>query len=60
MVLGIALFFATISSVVTGLIIPYLFGKLKLDPANASGPIATTLQDVFSVLVYFTVALLIL
>jgi len=60
MVLGIALFFATISSVVSGLIIPYLFGKLKLDPANASGPIATTLQDVFSVLVYFTVALLIL
>lgn len=59
-VLGISLFFAIISSVFSGLIIPYLFGKLKLDPANASGPIATIIQDVFSVLVYFVVASLIL
>lgn len=59
-VLGVSLFFATISSVFSGLIIPYLFGKLKLDPANASGPIATIIQDVFSVLVYFVVASLIL
>lgn len=60
MVLGIALFLAILSSVFSGLIIPYLFGKLKLDPANASGPVATILQDVLSVLVYFTVASLLL
>lgn len=36
--------------------IPYLFGKLRLDPANASGPIATIIQDILSVLVYFGVA----
>lgn len=55
-VLGIALFFAILSSVFSGLIIPYLFGKLKLDPANASGPVATIIQDVLSVLVYFLIA----
>lgn len=55
-VLGIALFFAIVSSLLTGLIVPYLFSKVKLDPANASGPTATIIQDVVSVLVYFVVA----
>jgi len=56
LVLGIALFLAILTSLVTGLIVPYLFGKLRLDPANASGPIATIIQDILSVLVYFSVA----
>jgi magnesium transporter len=56
LVLTLALFFAVLSSVFTGLVIPYFFGKLKLDPANASGPIATIIQDVLSVLVYFLIA----
>lgn len=54
--LCLALFFAVLSSVFTGLLIPYLFSRLKFDPANASGPIATILQDILSVLVYFTIA----
>ena len=56
LILAIALFVAVISSVLTGLIIPYLFGKLNLDPANASGPIGTIIQDFLSVFIYFTVA----
>lgn len=59
-VLGMALFFAILTSLVTGLIIPFIFSKIRLDPANASGPIATIIQDVTSVLVYFLVAALIL
>ena len=59
-VLGIALLFAVLSSVLTGLVIPYLFRKLNFDPANASGPIATIIQDILSVLVYFLTASLIL
>jgi magnesium transporter len=54
--LAIALFVAILSSVVTGLLIPYIFSRIKTDPANASGPIATIIQDIFSVLIYFTVA----
>lgn len=53
---GIALFFAILSSVFTGLIVPYIFGKFRLDPANASGPIATIVQDILSIFVYFTIA----
>lgn len=56
LVLGIALFIAIISSFLTGLIIPYSLGKFKFDPANASGPIATIIQDTLSVVIYFVVA----
>ncbi|MBI2852467.1 MAG: magnesium transporter [Chloroflexi bacterium] len=59
-VLGIALFLATMSSVVSGLGVPYLFRKLRFDPANASGPIGTIIQDILSVLVYFVTASLLL
>lgn len=59
-VLGLSLFFSITSSVVTGLILPDIFERLKLDPANASGPIATIIQDLLSVSIYFTVASLLL
>jgi magnesium transporter len=56
LVLGVSLFAAIISSVLTGLIIPYAFGRFRMDPANASGPIATIIQDLLSVFIYFLVA----
>ncbi len=59
-VVGVALFTAITSSVLVGLIVPYFFSRLKLDPANASGPIATIIQDLLSVTIYFTIASLIL
>ena len=55
-VLSISLFFAILASVFTGLCLPYFFGKMRLDPANASGPIATIIQDILSVTVYFTLS----
>lgn len=59
-VLGIALFAASLSALVSGLVIPFLFRKVLADPANASGPIATIIQDVLSVTIYMTVAVLLL
>jgi magnesium transporter len=56
MVLALSLFIATTSSVVTGLVIPYLFGRLKQDPANASGPVATIAQDILTVTIFFLIA----
>ncbi len=55
-VLALALGGAILSSVITGMVVPYIFGKLKLDPANASGPIATIIQDLISVVIYFSIA----
>ncbi len=55
-VLGISLVLAILSSVFTGLIIPFVFRRAKVDPANASGPIATIIQDFLSVIIYFGIA----
>lgn len=53
---GTALFVAVLSSILTGLLVPYAFARFKLDPANGTGPMATILQDALSVTIYFTVA----
>lgn len=58
--LGIALTAAIFSSLFTGLLVPKVFSKLKMDPANASGPIGTIIQDIMSVVIYLTVATLLL
>lgn len=55
-VLGLSLFLAIMSSVLAGMVIPYLFNKAGLDPANASGPIATIIQDILSIVIYFAIA----
>lgn len=55
-VLGASLFGAICSSMFTGLLIPYGFHKLKMDPANASGPVATVIQDILSIVIYFSIA----
>lgn len=60
LVLSLTLFLAVFSSLATGLVVPYVFGRLNFDPANASGPIATIIQDVLSVLIYFYIASLLL
>ena len=59
-ILSAALFAAIISSIITGLIVPYIFYSLKMDPANASGPIATILQDIMGVTLYFAIATLLI
>lgn len=59
-VLAVALFAAIFSSIISGLIIPFVFNSLKMDPANASGPIATIIQDLMGVTLYFVIATLFL
>ncbi len=54
--LSLAIFLAIISSIFTGVIIPFIFHKLKYDPASASGPIATIIQDLISIIIYLLVA----
>lgn len=56
LVLGIAVVGAMLSALFSGLLVPYIFRKFKIDPANASGPIGTIIQDIVSVVIYFTIA----
>ena len=39
-----------------GLLLPWTFARLGYDPALGSGPLATVVQDVLSLLIYFLVA----
>ncbi len=54
--LGISLAAAILSSLCTGLFFPFIFSRLHMDPADASGPIATIIQDLLSVAIYLWVA----
>jgi magnesium transporter len=38
-----------------GISLPWLLARRGLDPAYGSGPVATVIQDILSILVYFTV-----
>lgn len=56
LVIGLSLFGGIMSSLVTGTMLPYIFWKLHDDPAEASGPIATVLQDLISIVIFFLLA----
>lgn len=53
---GIALFVAMMLSGMAGTAIPMLFKKLKVDPAVASGPLITTVNDLVAVVAYYGLA----
>ncbi|MDD4319615.1 MAG: magnesium transporter [Candidatus Peribacteraceae bacterium] len=55
-VLALSLFAAVCSSAVTGLLIPHAFAAFRMDPANGSGPVATIIQDLLSIFLYFLTA----
>ncbi|HEX6408261.1 MAG TPA: magnesium transporter, partial [Gemmatimonadales bacterium] len=44
----------------TGSMLPFVLRRLGFDPASASAPFVATLVDVTGLVIYFTVALLIL
>lgn len=53
---GLAMFAAVVLSAVIGAVIPLSFRATGIDPAVASGPLITTLNDVLSLIIYFGVA----
>jgi magnesium transporter len=50
---AMAVFAASGLATAIGLLLPWTFHKLGFDPAYGSGPLATVVQDVLSLLVYF-------
>lgn len=55
-VVGCSLFFTLIIGTLAGTIIPLILYRLNIDPAVASGPLITTINDIFSLLTYFGIA----
>ncbi len=54
---GLAMFCSITLASLLGALLPFLFRSVGIDPAVASGPLITTLNDGLSLLVYFTTSL---
>ena len=57
---GISLLVAMVISSMVGTVIPMFFNKIKIDPAVASGPLITTVNDLVAVVTYYGLALVFL
>ena len=51
--IGVSLLLAMILSSASGTLIPLFFKKIKVDPAVASGPLITTINDLVAVVTYY-------
>jgi magnesium transporter len=51
--IGVSLFLAMLVSSTVGTLIPMFFKKIKIDPAVASGPLITTVNDLVAVIIYY-------
>lgn len=56
LVIAMSLSIALILTGILGAIIPIIMDKIKMDPAIASGPLITTVNDIIALLVYFGLA----
>ena len=58
--IGLALMVAMVISSLVGTLIPMFFHKIKVDPAVASGPLITTVNDLVAVVTYYGIVWLLL
>ncbi len=52
-ILGISILVTVFIAMIIAIFLPWLLLKLKCDPAVASGPFATVIRDIMSLLIYF-------
>src|SRR5699024_4348468 len=55
-VVGASIFLTLSISAVIGSVVPLIINKLNFDPALASGPFITTVNDIIGLLIYFSLA----
>lgn len=58
--IGLSLLLAMLISSAVGTLIPLFFKKIKVDPAVASGPLITTINDLVAVVTYYGMSWLLL
>jgi len=54
---GVGMTLAILIAGLLGIVLPFVFRRIGVDPAIASGPIVTTVNDVISVSVYLAIAI---
>ncbi len=60
LVVGLTMVLVVIIGSLVGMSLPFLLSRLRLDPATASGPLVTTISDAVGVLIYFSIATMVL
>lgn len=55
-IVGISIFLSITMAAVVGTLIPDIIQKMNFDPAVASGPFITTINDTLGLLIYFAIA----
>jgi len=60
LVVGTSITIALIVSTLAGTLVPLFINSIKIDPAVASGPFITTINDILSLLIYFGLASLLI
>ena len=60
LVVGLSLLGACSSATVAAIVMPWLFVQSGRDPAFGSGPLATVVQDLLTILIYFSIAALVM
>ena len=58
--MGLSLFLTVICACLIAILIPWLLQILKKDPAIGSGSFATIVRDILTLIIYFSVASLVL
>ncbi|WP_103663754.1 magnesium transporter [Gracilimonas amylolytica] len=59
-VVGLSLFSIVLFGNFTGAMLPFILSKLNLDPAVSSAPFVATIVDVSGIIIYFSIAILLL
>lgn len=60
LIVGSSMFIGIVTSVIIATFIPWILLKFEKDPAVGAGPFTTIIQDLFSILIYFSIASVIL
>ncbi|MGI6575934.1 MAG: magnesium transporter [bacterium] len=55
-VIGLTLWVTLFVATMAGAVVPLLLNRIRVDPAVASGPFITTINDIIGLTIYFTVA----
>lgn len=57
---AVAMMAAIVVSAIMGVLVPYFFRMVNIDPAIAAGPAVTTIDDILAIAIYYLVALLLM
>ena len=59
-IIGLSMFLTLVTSAAVGTIMPFVVKRLGADPAIAAGPFITTIIDITGLLIYFSIASLLM